>query len=49
MILKIGRAQPIFDKYRQHPQKFKDRLKRKKNISFANDLENIIRSKSTGS
>lgn len=49
MILKIGRVQPIFDKYRHHPPKFKERSKGKKNISFASDLENIIRSQSIGS
>jgi hypothetical protein len=47
MILKVIRVQPIFNDYKHDPQKPKEGLKRKIGISFANILENTIRSQST--
>ncbi len=49
MILKVAIARPIFDNYnKHHPPVSKDRLKKKKAVSFASVLDSTIKSTSSG-
>lgn len=48
MILKVAFAQPVYDHHKHDLHKPKDGLNKKKSASFANVLENIIKSQPNG-